>query len=345
MKVIKLDKRTGEVVAFPENLDDLWHLEKIIDKGDIVSGSTDRKIKGSKEGEKAQRQKIFVEIDVEDAHFQEFSENLKIGGIIVAGNPEEYVELKSHQSLDIKLGDKIKITKKSIKPWQIDRLRKAENESVSARLLIVLMDDESAELAFVSQFSYSKKANIKSGKSGKQYAEEKSNYFDKVFEKITALEPKKLLVAGPGFVKENFKKFIENKKIKGFPTIFVETVNSVGETGFRELVSTGKLETLQNQLQMSKESKLIEEYLMLVAKDKAEYGINAVREAITAGAAEKVILAETYLMQKREEAESMLDLADKAGCETSIISSKNPAERSIQNFGGIVCTLRYKYKG
>jgi len=344
MKIMKLDRRSGEIIALPESIDDLWHLEKIVDKGDIVSGSTDRKIKGSKEGEKAQRQKIFVEIDVEDAHFQEFSENLKIGGIIVAGHPEEYVELKTHQSLDVRIGDKLKIKKKSIKPWQIDRLRKAENESANARLLIILMDDEAAELAFVSQFSYSKKANIKSGKSGKQYAEGKSDYFDNVLAKTVALEPKKILVAGPGFVKENFKKFVDGKKIKGFPPIFIETTNSVGETGFRELVATGKLEALQNQLQMSKESKLIEEYLMLVAKEKGEYGAGAVREAIEAGAAEKVILAETYLMQKREEAEGLLDMADKAGCETSIISSKNPAERSIQNFGGIVCTLRYKYK-
>ena len=45
MKIIKIDKKTNEIIVVPENLNDLWHLEKIIDNGDLVKGKTDRKIK------------------------------------------------------------------------------------------------------------------------------------------------------------------------------------------------------------------------------------------------------------------------------------------------------------
>jgi stalled ribosome rescue protein Dom34 len=38
----------------------------------------------------------------------------------------------------------------------------------------------------------------------------------------------------------------------------------------------------------------------------------------------------------------LLDLAEKYGTETEIISSRNPQEKIIQNMTGIVCTLRYK---
>ena len=92
MKVLKIDKKENELVCIPDTLDDLWHLEKIIDKNDLVYGSVDRKIKPKKEGEKAERIKLYVELQVEEAHFQEFSENLRINGIMLSGKPEEYIE-------------------------------------------------------------------------------------------------------------------------------------------------------------------------------------------------------------------------------------------------------------
>jgi len=342
MKILKIDRKLNELAVVPESLDDLWHLEKIIEKGDVVSGSTDRKIKPKKEGEKAERIKLFVELQVEDVQFQEFSENLRIGGVMIGGKPEEFIELNSHQSLEVKAGDRVKITKKAIKAWQVERLRKAEKESATAKLLVVLMDDERAELAFVNQFSISKKASIKSDKRGKQYAEQKSDYFDEVLKKAQALEPKKILVAGPGFVKENFKKFVDDKKIKNFPKIFIEGTNSIGETGFRELVSQGKLGALEKEIQLSQESKIIEEFLAALAKGKAEYGREQINKALEAGAVEKLIVAETYLMQHRKEAEETMDAAEGSGSETYIISSKNPQEKVVNGMGGIVAVLRYK---
>ncbi len=342
MKVLKIDRKTGEITCIPENMDDLWHLEKITDKNDTAYGTTDRKIKPSKEGEKTIRQKIFVELNISDVHFTEYSENLKINGTIIGGHPEEFIELKSHQSIEIKIGDKFKITKPEIKQWQIDRLRKAESESASAKMLVILLDDEEAELAFVNQFSINKKASIKEKRKGKRFETEKSDYFELIFEKISGLAPKKILLAGPGFTKDNLKKFIDDKKIKGFPQVMTESVSSVGEAGFRELISQGKLSGIEKQLQMTKESKSIEEFLFALSKGKAEYGPAKVAEAIKMGAVGKLILSETYLLQNRKEAESVLDSAEAIKCETEIISSKNPQEKNINGFGGIVAILRYK---
>jgi protein pelota len=345
MKILKIDKKENEVICVPETLDDLWHLEKILEKGDIIYGATDRKIKPKKEGEKAERIKLFVELEVEDAHFQEYSENLRINGIILSGKPEEYIELKSHQSIELTFGEKIKIRKKTLKQWQIDRLKKAEKTSASIGLLVVLLDDEQAELAFVNEYTISKKAIIKETKKGKRYEQEKNqknNYFEGILEKIKILTPKKILLAGPGFTKENLKKFIEDKKTKGFPQILVEITNSIGDTGFNELLKAGKLEKAEKELQLTKESQTIEDFLGKLAKGKAEYGVENVKKTIENGSAEKIIISETHLMQKREETEKILDLAEQMGCEIEIISSRNPQEKQIFSFGGIVATLRYK---
>jgi protein pelota len=342
MKIIKIDRRTNEIAVIPETSEDLWHLEKIIEAGDTISGRTDRKIKAEKDGEKAQRITLFVEIQVEEIKFAEFIGSLKIGGIILSGKPEEYIQLKSHQSIDVEKGEKLRIFKKEIKQWQIDRLKKAENESANAGMLAILLDDEEASLSFVSQFTMSKKATIKSNKRGKMYAEEKSDYFEKIMEKIILLAPKKILIAGPGFTKENLKKYYEEKKQKGMPTAVIETTSEIGETGIKELISQGKLASLEKKLQLSEESKIIDEFLAMLSKGKAEYGAAKVSEAISLGAAEKLIISETKLMQERKETESIMDSAEKSGCEIHLISSKNPLEKQIHGMGGIVCTLRYK---
>ncbi len=342
MKIIKIDKKMNEIIVVPENLDDLWHLEKIIDIKDILVGKTDRKIKASKEGEKVIRQTIFIELEVEQINFQEFSENLKVGGIILSGKPEELIELKAHQSIDIKIGDKVKIKKYSLKNWQIERLKKAEKESVSAKMLVVLMDDEVAELAFVNQFTINKKAQIDSKKQGKQYAEQKSNYFDEILEKIKQLKPEKILIVGPGFSKDNFKKFIEEKRISKFPKILTETLNSIGKTGFNELISQGKLNLIEKELQITKETQLIDEFLRKLSKNTAEYGKKEIEELLNNGAVEKIIISETFLLENRDETEKIMDLAENYNTEIHIISSKNPQEKTIHNMGGIVAILRYR---
>ena len=106
MKIIKIDKKENEIQCIPETPEDLWHLEKIISKKDIVFGVVDRKIKPKNEGEKTQRIKLFVELEVEDTHFEEYSNELRVNGIILGGKPEEFIELKSHQNLEIGCGEK-----------------------------------------------------------------------------------------------------------------------------------------------------------------------------------------------------------------------------------------------
>jgi protein pelota len=342
MKIIKIDHKLNEIIILVNNLDDLWHLEKVIAKGDIIYGSTDRKIKPKTEGEKAIRIKLFVELEVNEASFSEFSEKLKISGVILSGKPEEYIDVKSHQSIDVGIGEKLKIKKTKIQSWQIDRLKKAEKESSSNGLLTVLMDDEEAQIAFINQFEIKKKATIKSKKSGKMYAEEKSNYFEEINDKINQLSAKKIILCGPGFTKDNFKKYLEDKHNNKFEKIITTSLNSTGETGFRELVNSNKLSDIEKDLELNKEGKLIEEFLEKLSKGLADYGVTKIKDLINQGAVDKLIVSEKYLVQNRDSVEEILNMAEKFACKIHIISSKNPNEKTIYGMGGIVAILRYK---
>ena len=117
---------------------------------------------------------------------------------------------------------------------------------------------------------------------------------------------------------------------------------AVGETGFREILKSGKLDALEKELQLSQESKLIEEFMEKVSKGLAEYGEEKIKDALNLGAVDKLIVSESFLLENRDKTEELMDLAEGVRAETHIISSKNPNEEQISGFGGIVAILRYK---
>ena len=135
---------------------------------------------------------------------------------------------------------------------------------------------------------------------------------------------------------------IEDKKEKGFPKVMSISTNDVGETGFRELLKSGKLDALENELQLSQESKLIEEFMEKVSKGLVEYGEEKIKSALDMGAVDKLIVSEKFLLENRDKTEKLMDLAEKVRAETHIISSKNPNEEQVSGFGGVVAILRYK---
>ena len=89
MKLLKADKASGVLEVVPQSLDDFWHLEKHLESGDIVSGSTERKIKPRFEGDKALKVMMYVELRLEKVEYDKNTHALRLSGVMVGGKPEE----------------------------------------------------------------------------------------------------------------------------------------------------------------------------------------------------------------------------------------------------------------
>ena len=55
MKLIHSDFKKGEAKIKVENLDDLWYINQIIEKNDLIKGKTLRKIKLGEENQRKQK--------------------------------------------------------------------------------------------------------------------------------------------------------------------------------------------------------------------------------------------------------------------------------------------------
>ncbi len=343
MKIIKLDLKQNFFEIIPDSIEELWVLEKLIQKGDLVSGYTERKIKATQEGEKAIKKTVYIQVKAEKIEFHKDSKSLRILGEIVFGRPEELIELKTHHTIEAKIGKKINVKKEKLMKYQIDLLEKAKKASMKTKITAIILDDEETNIYSLSEYGTELKATIKSEKQGKQFkTTQKDNYFEKIINKIKQLTPKKIIIAGPGFTREKLYKEMKEKN-KGIQ-IITEPLNSIGKTGLNELIQSGKIKTLEKEFELENQAKQLEEFLKELTKEKglAEYGLKQVKQAIELGAGKQLLILDELLLNQRKQTEEIIELAEKTRTPTTIISIKTDAGKKLKGLGGIGLTLRYK---
>lgn len=349
MRIRLLDKKNSLIKLVPEIPDDLWHLEQIIEPQDLVSASTDRKIKGKDEQQKSERVRLFLTIKTENAEFHRFSGVLRINGTIVEGKPEELIELGSHHSLEIKLGELATIQKHVWKEHQIQRLKKAVEATGKEPVLLCVLDDENASFAILKEFDIEPKGVIHASRTGKQFQTEtgiQTKYLDEVITKIKEQKADKAVIAGPGFIKDDLKKRIESKKEKIAGHVFFESTNSTGITGLNELVQSGVLEKIVQQTQVAKDSQLMETFLKELAKESgmAVYGKKEVEEAVETGAVKDLLVLDKNLRNPEQKLENILQKAENSKATVHIFNSQTEPGKKLEGFGGIIALLKFKLK-
>ena len=101
----------------------------------------------------------------------------------------------------------------------------------------------------------------------------------------------------------------------------------------QEVVGKGALEKLMDDLQLSREVRLMDEVLLRISQEGAvAYGIQEVKEAIGFGAAEQVLIADTLL--RDEEVMHLIEEAEAMRATIVVLSSAfEPGERLVALWG------------
>ena len=107
------------------------------------------------------------------------------------------------------------------------------------------------------------------------------------------------------------------------------------------MIGCGTLEKMIDDLQLSREVKLMDELLMRISQDGAvAYGRAEVADAIGYGAAEQILIADTLL--RDPEVTELIEKAEAMRASVVVLSSSfEPGERLVA-LGGIAALLRYK---
>ena len=110
-----------------------------------------------------------------------------------------------------------------------------------------------------------------------------------------------------------------------------------------ELIKRGVVEKAVGEARYEKEEKEIEEFFTEIYKEtgKSVYGIGEVKKAVEMKATSKLLILDS-LLRKSEDAEKIVELAEKAGAEIIVISEEGDPGTKLKNFGGIGAVLRWR---
>ncbi len=324
------EKEKGEVSVQIDNIDDLWYLSNVLSPGDIVFGFVYRKDTQSsdmKRAKKVERKKIRVGIEVKKTEFQEFADRLRILGIIVKG-PEDYLGM--HQSINIGVGDEISI----VKEWSAEEkklLEEAVKNAQKPRVYFLALEHGSATLAVLRSYGIQEIANVR------KRGDEDEEFFGEVLHLLLENWDGKypLVIVGPGFYKENFVKFAENR----LQNYVVAQASHGDMRGIYEVLKSGVLDKLLKENRVAREERLVESLLQEIKKEGLyAYGKNEVERYLNIGAVDKLLVTDRDFKKHRE----LMKLAMETGAEVHIISTSHEAGKILQNLGGIAALLRFR---
>ncbi len=344
MKILHQDKREGKIKVRIDNLDDLWHLKNIINPEDVVSAITYRREETQRDkirSERGEKKRMRLDIEVEKVEFHEFTDRLRILGVIIDG-PQDH---GSYHTLNLTEGDEITI----IKDWkehELDRLKEAVERSEEPLITFVGLEEDQATIAIMRQYGVKEMATLSSNRGGKMYDSErmsKEEFFEEIVKKLeTIIDPgEPLVILGPGFTKEDFFEYCKRNHSDLVKNAEVVPAGEGGMTGVNEVIKKGKeRDTLDGQ-RMSFESEMVEELLREIKSDGAySYGMENVKEAVRIGAVDTLLILDTKV--RDEEGERLMKKTEDLGGEVIVIGSTHEGGEKLEALGGFGALLRYK---
>ena len=336
MKILSQDRDEGVIKVRIQSTDDCWHLYNLLEPGDHAASFTHRtsqEPQGKTRAGKGEKEGMYLTLEVTDVGFQRFSDRLRIQGVIVEG-PQD---LGKHHTFNVTPGSTLAV-QKEWGPSHLKRLKKAVEASKQPSIVVLAMDDEEATIALIHQYGVEEKAHIMSGRSGKQYESENTEqqYYGDIYATLQQYDLP-LVIVGPGFAKESFLSFAQNRGEMG--RYIMETIGHAGMAGVKEAMNRGIVERIVEASTLARESRQGEELLQTIAKDEAgTYGEDEVARAIELGAAERVLVASNLLHEKEE----LLEKAEQMGAEVHAISDIHESGEKLTALGGIAAFLRYR---
>ncbi len=281
---------------------------------------------------------VRIGIEVKKVEFQKFTNRLRITGKIIEG-----IEESGHHTITISPGKEITL----IKEWNdrhLRRLEEAVKSSKSPEVVILTIEEGYAVFGVVRQWGVEELVNVirSYGKDMDNYRRE---FFGEVASALKDIDFQYLILAGPGFTKQDFLTYLKEKYPEFSSKVVICDTSSIGIRGFVEVLKRGVMDKVIGELRIAREAKIMDKFMEEIAKDgKAVYGLEEVRKAYEYGAIEILLVSDKFLSDEREkwDIDNFLSNVEKTGSRVIIMSSEFEPGSRLDALGGIGAILRFK---
>jgi protein pelota len=335
-EVGELKKNYGEIRIFPESLDDLWHLKHLVRSGELVFATTFRSLDGASDKlrpEKSEKKPVRLGIRVEKVEFHHHASRLRISGVIEHGADEGF-----HHSINVETGYEISVIKnwKSTDFERIDRAVKASSAGVTH---VVSIEEGEAQIFRIRQFGPEPVKTITMGSAKREGIDGRGMFFAEVASSLADIGGP-LVIAGPGFVKDDFAGYLRRHAPDLASRCVVAETRRVGQGAVQEVIGQGVLERITEDVQLAREVRLMDDLLSRIGTGGAvAYGFEEVQKAIDFGAVGEIMVCDEMMLDTRVEA--LLERAEQMRATIVVFSTTFEPGEQLFALGGIAALLRF----
>ena len=344
MRILGEDPSGDGVKVLIETDEDIWHLYNVIEVGDLVTASTTRREEKAADklrAERAEKKRMTLGVRIEKIEFSEEDLRLKLLGTIESG-PQD---IGQHHTLIFETGDSLLITKNHWRETQLERLKRAVSDSKKPRIVFVSLDQDEATVAVLRQYGLKEIVTVRSGRSGKQYAEKPQvdGYHGEIISKVVPLmEPNMpIVVLGPGFEKETLSESLKKADPELFKKVHVYHTGQSGMAGINELIKTGMGGELLRESAVGAEIEAVEQLMTEIARNGlGTYGTEEVRNAALSGAVEKLLVLDSKI--REQDMDDVVRAVESQKGTVIVVSGQHDGGKELASLGGMGAILRYK---
>ena len=230
-RIISAKDGTGSIVLRPDTPEDLWHTYNLLQKGDLVRCTTLRKVtKESSTGSTTSNKiRMNLTIEVSKVDFDPDGGEIRLTG--PNREESEHVRMGAFHTLSLELNRNFTIEKLCWDQVFLDRIDEACNPERGAEVAAVVMSSGLAHVCLVTSYMTITKARIdmnipkkRTGSSGHEKGVNK--FYEAVYQAILRTvdfqKVKCLLLASPGYVKDDFYKYIQTESVRRDDRAYIE---------------------------------------------------------------------------------------------------------------------------
>uniref|UniRef100_A0ABI7XVB6 Protein pelota homolog n=1 Tax=Felis catus TaxID=9685 RepID=A0ABI7XVB6_FELCA len=235
MKLVRKDiekDNAGQVTLVPEEPEDMWHTYNLVQVGDSLRASTIRKVQteSSTGSVGSNRVRTTLTLCVEAIDFDSQACQLRVKGTNIQEN--EYVKMGAYHTIELEPNRQFTLAKKQWDSVVLERIEQACDPAWSADVAAVVMQEGLAHICLVTPSMTLTRAkvevNIPRKRKGNcsQHDRALERFYEQVVQGIQRHinfdVVKCILVASPGFVREQFCDYMFQQAVKTDNKVLLE---------------------------------------------------------------------------------------------------------------------------
>lgn len=368
MKLVfrNIDKyNAGSVDLIPEEPEDMWHAYNLVAIGDTLRSTTIRKVQTESATGSVSVNKVrtTLTIQVESIDFDTQGCVLRVKGRNIQEN--QYVKMGAYHTLDLELNRKFTLGKHEWDSVTLDRIDMACDPTQHADLAAVIMQEGLAHVCLITPNMTLLRAKIETTIPRKrkgmcaQHDKGLTKFYDQIIQAILRHVNfdivKCVLIASPGFVKDQFAEYMFTMAIKmewkvltdNKPKFVLAHSSSGFKHSLKEVLQDPSLAPKLADTKASAEVRALDDFYQMLMNDpdRAFYGVKHVEKAVDLQGVEVLLISDELFrnqdVAQRKRYIKIVDSVKENGGEVRIFSSLHVSGEQLGQLSGVAAILRF----